>query len=48
MQKLLETSSPVDEDMVDLIERAFLEGQIDPRRADLAYFWLRGQRLTAI
>jgi hypothetical protein len=26
---------------VDLIERAFIEGQIDGLAADLAYFWLR-------
>jgi len=27
----------------DLIEQAFLEGQIDGLRADLAYLWLRNQ-----
>ena len=30
---------PPDEEMVDLIETAFLEGQIDGVKADLAY-WL--------
>ncbi len=34
--------------MVDLIEQAFLEGQIDGQRADLAYLWLgdQGEFLT--
>ena len=38
---LLEASMPPDEEMVDLIERAFLEGQIDGLTADLAYWLLR-------
>ena len=33
---------PPDEDMVDLIEQAFLEGQIDGLKVDLACIWLRG------
>ena len=37
MEELLRMSAPPDEDMVDLIEKAFLEGQIDGKRADLAY-----------
>ncbi|MFZ9080693.1 MAG: hypothetical protein ACO23H_19330 [Alphaproteobacteria bacterium] len=48
MQKLLEASRPVDEDLVDLIEAAFFDGQISGRRADLANFWLVSQRLTLI
>jgi hypothetical protein len=39
-QDLLEASTPPDEDLVDLIEGAFLEGQIDGQKADLAYLWL--------
>ena len=31
---------PPDEEMVDLIEWAFLEGQIDGEESDLAYLWL--------
>ena len=31
------------EDMVDLIEWAFLEGQIDGLKADLAYCWLKAK-----
>jgi hypothetical protein len=27
--------------MVDLVEQAFLEGQIDSQEADLAYLWLQ-------
>jgi len=39
---LLEVSRPPDPEMVDLIEQAFLEGQIDSQKADLAYthLWL--------
>ena len=40
MEELLRASAPPDEDMVDLIEPAFLEGQIDGSRADLAYYHL--------
>jgi hypothetical protein len=35
---LLEASMPPDEELVDLIEAAFLEGQIDRIKADLAYY----------
>ncbi len=35
--ELLERTRPPDPELVDLIERAFLEGQIDELRADLAY-----------
>jgi hypothetical protein len=38
--ELLEHSRPPDPDLVDLIEQAFLEGQIDGQKADLAYSWL--------
>jgi hypothetical protein len=44
MQELLEASRPPDEDLVDLIEEAFLEGQIDGLSADLAYSWLLVKR----
>ena len=40
MEELLRASMPPDEELVDLIEWAFLEGQIDGSRADLAYLWL--------
>jgi hypothetical protein len=40
MEELLRASAPPDEDMVDLIEWAFLEGQIDGPSEDLAYHWL--------
>ena len=32
------------EEFVDLIEQAFLEGQIDGRKADLACWWLQANR----
>ena len=43
LRELLEQTRPPDEELVDLIEQAFLDGQIDGKRADLAYLWLRGQ-----
>ena len=36
LSELLKHSRPPDPDLVDLIERAFLERQIDGQRADLA------------
>ena len=36
LPELLEQTSPPDPDLVDLIEQAFLEGQIDGVKADLA------------
>ena len=37
LSEILERSRPPDSELVDLIEQAFLEGQIDGVRADLAY-----------
>ena len=37
---LLEQSMPPDPEMVDLIEQAFIEGQIDSQEAELAYLCL--------
>ena len=42
MEELLRTAMPPDEELVDLIEQAFLEGQIDSVSADLPYLWLVG------
>ena len=42
LSDLLEASRPPDPEFVDLIEQAFLEGQIDSRKAELAYLWLLG------
>ena len=44
LSELLETSRPPDSEMVDLIEQAFPQGQIDGKRADLAYSWLQANR----
>ncbi len=38
--ELLEHTWPPDPDLVDLIKQAFLEGQIDGQKADLAYLHL--------
>jgi len=48
LSNLLEASRPPDPELVDLIEKTYLKGQTDGKRADLAYLWLRGQlqRLT--
>jgi hypothetical protein len=43
LSELLGQTWPPDPELVDLIEQAFLEGQIDGPRADLAYLWLRSQ-----
>ena len=44
LSRLLEQSRPPDEEPVDLFEWAFLAGQIDGTRADLAYSWLQANR----
>ena len=44
LAELLEQSRPPDSELVDLIEQAFLEGQIDSQTADLAYLWLMATR----
>ena len=41
--KFLSRTRPPDPELVDLIEQAFLEGQIDGLRSDLAYLWLRAK-----
>lgn len=46
IEALLLAFMPPAEEMVDLIEQAFLEGQIDGRRADLAYLWLQQDNTT--
>ena len=40
LSELLEQTRPPDPELVDLIEPAFLEGQIDSRAADFAYTYL--------
>ncbi len=42
---LLEVSRPPDPELVDLIEQAFLEGQINSHLADLAYLWLVSKKM---
>ena len=39
-QELVEASMPPDAELVDLIERAYLDGQIDGLEADLAYLFV--------
>ncbi len=42
--KYLSGTRPPDPESVDLIEQAFLEGQIDGQKADLAYLWLSAKK----
>ena len=42
LSELLEQTRPPDPELVDLIEQAFVQGQIDSKRAELAYLWLLG------
>ena len=44
---LLEAPRPLDEELADLIEWAFLQGQINGVKADLAYLWLRQHESAA-
>ena len=44
MEELLRMSAPPDPELVDLIEWAYLEGQIDGQKVDLAYSWLLAKR----
>ena len=41
LPKLLEASIPPDPEFVDLIERAFLEAQIDSQKVKVPYVWLQ-------
>ena len=40
MEELLRASIPPDEELADLIEKAFLERQIDGETQALAFAWL--------
>ncbi len=40
LPEILEQTGPRDPKSVDLIEKAFLEEQIDSRKAELAYLWI--------
>ena len=44
LSSLLQASRPPDAELVDLIEQAFLEGQIDGQKVDLAYLWLQANK----
>ena len=44
LSELLERTRPPDAELVDLIEQAFLEGQINGQKADLAYLWLLAKK----
>jgi len=42
LSEILEQTRPPDPELADLIEHAFIEGQIDSQAAELAYIWLLG------
>ena len=44
LSELFEQTRLLDAELLNLIEQAFLEGQIDGQRADLAYLWLQAKR----
>ena len=44
LPEILEATRPPDPELVDLIEQAFLEGQIDSQRAELAYVFMMWHR----
>jgi len=48
MEELLRASMPPDEELADLIEKAFRDGQIDGETQALAFAWLESnhQRLN--
>ena len=46
LPELLEASSPPDPEFVDLIEQAFIDGQIDSGRAEMAYLSLTSEKLS--
>ena len=48
IDKIMEASRPPDPDLVDLIEQAFLEGQIDGETLKLAYYSLDYCALTKL
>jgi hypothetical protein len=43
LPNLLLESCPPDPELVDLIEQAFLDGQIDSLAAELAYLWIQAK-----
>lgn len=44
LSALVEAATPPDPELADLIELAYLEGQIDGLKADLAYLWLEAKQ----
>ena len=44
LPKILEETRPPDPELVDLIEQAFLDGQIDSQKAELAYLFLTSEK----
>lgn len=44
LPEILEATIPRDPELLDLIEQAFIEGQIDSQKAALAYLWLSAKK----
>ncbi len=45
LSEILEQTRLPDPELVELIELAFIQGQIDSKRAELAYLWSLGVQL---
>ena len=46
LSELLEQTKPPDPELVDLIERSYLEGQIDGETQSLAFVWLESNDIV--
>jgi len=46
LSEILEQTRPPDPELVDLIEQAFIQGQIDSQKAELAYLCLMSVLIT--
>ncbi len=42
IEALLEQAAPPDPELIDLLEKAFLEEQLDGQAMELAYLWVLG------
>ena len=48
LSEILEQTRPPDPELVDLIEQAFIQGQINSQKAELAYLWIRAKGLICL
>jgi hypothetical protein len=48
IEALLEQVAPPDPELVDLLEKAFLEEQLDGQAMELAYLWVLGCQIGEV